>query len=57
MVVGGYCWVRTEDYWQSKWDITEEVKENLESAGISLAYAHLDVKLVGMDEGTTGRSE
>ena len=30
VVVGGYCWVRTEDYWQSKWDITEEVKENLE---------------------------
>lgn len=57
VVVGGYCWVRTEDYWQSKWDITEEVKENLESAGISLAYAHLDVKLVGMDEGKTGRSE
>ena len=55
--MGGYCWVRTEDYWQSKWDITEEVKENLESAGISLAYAHLDVKLVGMDEGKTGRSE
>ena len=41
-----------EDY-----NLRKMLKAKLESAGISLAYAHLDVKLVGMDEGKTGRSE
>lgn len=38
-------WVRTEDYWSARRDLTRALKENLESAGCSIPYPQRDVHL------------
>ncbi len=36
-------WVNASDYWQTRWDLTRGLKENLEAAGCSLPYPQRDV--------------
>jgi small conductance mechanosensitive channel len=38
-------WVRTEDYWTTKWDLVRGIKERLEAAGCSIPYPQRDVHL------------
>ncbi len=38
-------WVRSEDYWDVYWDITEAVKKRLDAAGISIPFPQQDVHL------------
>ena len=38
-------WVKTEDYWDVRWDLTRALKENLESAGCSIPFPQRDVHL------------
>ncbi|MBR1931986.1 MAG: mechanosensitive ion channel family protein [Lachnospiraceae bacterium] len=40
-----HCWVRTEDYWKTKWRLTEQCKYTLEGAGITIPFPQLDVHL------------
>lgn len=37
------CWVRKEDYWTTKWRLTEQTKYTLDEAGISIPFPQLDV--------------
>ena len=39
-------WTRTEDYWKTKWDLTEAVKYAFDEAGIEIAYNKLDVNVM-----------
>lgn len=57
MLVSGFGWVNTEDYWQSKWDVTEDVKLRLDQASIPLAHTRMDVRLVGGDGEKTRKGE
>ena len=41
--LGLRCWVKTEDYWQERWDLNEAIKETLDRSGISIPYSQLDV--------------
>jgi small conductance mechanosensitive channel len=36
-------WVKTEDYWMTRWDLTRALKEGLESAGCSIPFPQRDV--------------
>lgn len=37
------CWVKNEDYWETRWRITEAVKYALDDAGIEIPYPQIDV--------------
>lgn len=38
-------WVKAEDYWTARWDLTRALKEQLEAAGCSIPYPQRDVHL------------
>ena len=42
------CWSRNEDYWETKWRLTENVKYALDEAGISIPFPQMDVHLEQM---------
>lgn len=39
------CWSRNEDYWETKWRLTENVKYALDEAAISIPFPQMDVHL------------
>ena len=39
------CWVKQDDYWETKWRLTELVKDTLDEAGISIPFPQLDVHI------------
>lgn len=45
VVLGGFGWVLTNDYWTSLWDIQEQVKEEFERAGIEIGHNQMDVTI------------
>jgi len=36
-------WVKAEDYWATRWDLTRALKENIEAAGLSIPFPQRDV--------------
>ncbi|MCG9627076.1 mechanosensitive ion channel [Vibrio mediterranei] len=42
-------WVRTEDYWDVYWEVTEEVKKQLDRNGISIPFPQRDVHVYQHD--------
>lgn len=38
-------WVKTEDYWTVRFDLTEKIKQELDKAGISIPFPQRDVHL------------
>ena len=38
-------WVKKEDYWDARWDLTRALKENIEKAGLSIPYPQQDVHM------------
>lgn len=41
--LGIRCWVRREDFWETKWRLTEQAKYTLDYAAITIPYPQLDV--------------
>ena len=41
--LGIRCVVKKEDYWETKWRLTEETKYTLDKAGITIPFPQLDV--------------
>lgn len=39
------CWTKNEDYWDTKWKLTEEVKYALDEADIPIPYPQMDVHM------------
>lgn len=37
------CWTKNEDYWETRWRLTEQVKYALDEAGISIPYPQIVV--------------
>ena len=45
VILGVRCHVLSQDYWECKWRLTENIKYALDEAGISIPYNQLDVHL------------
>lgn len=43
--LGIRCWTSNEEYWETKWRLTEQTKYVLDAAGIKIPYPQLDVHL------------
>ncbi len=43
VILGIRSWVRTEDYWNTRWDLNERIKLSFDEAGIEIPYNQLDV--------------
>lgn len=46
-------WTRSADYWTVHWDLTRQVKEAFDAAGISIPYPQTDMHLIMKDSGPT----
>lgn len=43
VVLGARAWTKNEDFWEAKWRILEEIKEQLEANGIQIPYQQITV--------------
>lgn len=41
--IGVRAWVKTEDYWETRWQLLEDIKLSLDDAGIAIPYPQLTV--------------
>lgn len=46
VVLGARGWVPADDYWQTKWDITEAIKLKFDEEGIEIPFNQLDVHVI-----------
>ena len=45
VVLGVRAWVKTEDFWDVKWKFLEDVKQEMDSAGIEIPYQQVAVHM------------
>jgi small conductance mechanosensitive channel len=38
-------WIKTSDYWDAKWELTQKIKETFDKEGISIPFPQRDVHL------------
>lgn len=43
--MGIRCWVNTDDYWNAKWEITEQIKIKFDEKGIVIPFNQMEVTL------------
>lgn len=48
--MGVRAWVKTEDYWPTRWKMTEDIKNALDANGISIPYPQMDVTIAMQKE-------
>lgn len=48
--IGIRYWVRTEDYWESRWRVLENIKDSFDKAGVNIPYNQLDVNVITKKE-------
>ncbi len=41
--MGIRCWVKTDDYWQAKWEMTEKIKLEFDKYGIKIPFNQMEV--------------
>ncbi len=49
--IGCRFWVKSEDYWQTKWDMLEAVKLSFDEHGIEIPFPQMDVHVKQEDKG------
>lgn len=45
VVIGARSWVKTEDYWPTRWRLLEHIKLTMDENGITIPYRQLDVHM------------
>lgn len=45
VILGMRCWVSTEDYWNVRWDMLEEIKLTFDREGIVIPYHQMSVRI------------
>ena len=45
MVLGLKSWVKTEEFWNTKWRMNERIKEAFDANGIQIPYPQLDLRI------------
>ena len=48
--IGIRYWVKTEDYWESRWRVLEEIKEEFDNNNIAIPFEQLDVNLIPQEK-------
>ena len=48
--IGIRYWVKTEDYWESRWRVLEEIKEEFDHNNIAIPFEQLDVNLIPQEK-------
>ena len=43
--MGLRCFVKTEEYWQAKWEIMERIKLEFDKKGIAIPFNQMEVTL------------
>lgn len=43
--MGARCWVNTEDYWSTKWRITEMIKQEFDKEGIQIPFPQMEITI------------
>ena len=51
------CFTTQEDYWDTKWRLTEQIKYALDEAGISIPFPQLNVHIDPGADSTAGLSK
>ena len=44
--IGIRYWVRTEDYWESRWRVLEKIKYAFDEAGVTIPFNQIDVNVI-----------
>lgn len=57
IVMGIRFWVKTEDYWDVKWELQEQFKEAFDENGISIPYNHMDVVMLSKESELSEKDE
>ena len=45
VILGLRAWTATGDFWTAKWELTEQLKEAFDTAGIVIPFNQLDVNV------------
>ena len=45
VVIGSKSWVKTDDYWPTRWRLLEEIKLTMDEQGINIPYPQMDVHI------------
>lgn len=45
VILGMRCWVSTEDYWNARWDMLEEIKLTFDRESIVIPYRQMNVRI------------
>ena len=48
VILGFRAWVKTEEYWATKWRLNEEIKLAFDEAGVEIPFPQLDVHIKDM---------
>ena len=58
-IIGLRAWVKTEEYWDKRWRLLEQIKTRFDEAGIEIPYNQITVHMAGTasDERQTGMSD
>jgi small-conductance mechanosensitive channel len=43
-------WVKTDDYWNTKWDLTKSIKESFDKEGVSIPFPQRDIWIKNENE-------
>lgn len=46
VILGFRCWISAKEYWKTRWDILEKIKNRFDQEGIIIPYNQLDVHLI-----------
>ena len=44
-MIGSKSWVKTDDYWPTRWRLLEEIKLTMDEQGINIPYPQMDVHI------------
>lgn len=45
IVMGARCWIKSEDYWDARWRIMENLKLTFDKEGVSMAFPQVEVTM------------
>lgn len=50
VIIGMRAWVKTEEYWATRWRLLEQIKMSFDEAGIDIPYNQITVHMAGKSE-------